>query len=679
MKGECPFCGRKDVELAGTGDLEFCTTCADLVDVPAALRHLPQGREEPVAHLGRYKIVRELARTASGTVYEARDPDLDRRVALKVLEVHHLGPDPVPRFLREGRLLAKIRHPNVVEIHELGRDGGKIFIAMEYVEGVPFPGPGHRDQALKRLFIVAKALQHVHAQGIIHRDLKPTNILVDRSGRPVLMDFGIARQADSAASTAITATGAVLGTLGFMAPEQILGNVREIDARTDVYALGVLLFEILTGELPFTASNIDDYARLQKKGKAPSARSVRKDVPEALDRFCRRAMAFRREDRPLSAADFAAELVDAQSAPRGSFGRRLLKPLAISVGTALVLAGGLIGIVRSFQSGPAPAPAAEAALPAPSGDPLREAELRKSKGLGGMLSFESAMTELQAAERLYRQVLSAEPRNIPATVGLARLYADLGRESDAHHQFDLLLDRDPGNLEILRAKGNLLVTEQLELALGHRSFPNVSAGLSQLLAEHQGNRFDELLARLPPSGPAGALARMYRAIARSRFEEARALAEQLPPGQSPPHLDLAIQALQEQGRPQPPHSLKGEEEGALDRSESHLWVALVRHLFRKGARPRASTSASRTRVHPALLRLEAQSDEARGERARAVEALTRALSSAPDDLQARLERARLLKELGRSEQSRKDIQAALRGAELAGINKAAMDEIRSLL
>src|SRR5262249_37225233 len=154
VTGDCPFCGRSGVELAGDGEAQFCTSCADLIDVPAALRHLPERTDEPGSKLGKYVLIRTLSRSAGCAAHEARDPGLDRTVALKVLDVDHLGPDPLPRFLREGRLLAKIRHPNVVEIHELGRDEGNVFIAMEYVDGVPFPGPVPREEAMRRLVVV---------------------------------------------------------------------------------------------------------------------------------------------------------------------------------------------------------------------------------------------------------------------------------------------------------------------------------------------------------------------------------------------------------------------------------------------------------------------------------------------------------------------------------------------
>ena len=140
----------------------------------------------------------------------------------------------------------------------------------------------------------------------------------------------------------------------------------------------------------------------------------------ALDRVCRKAMALRQQDRPPSADAFAAELEGARTAPPPSFGRRLLKPLGISVGTALVLAAATIGIVRSLPSGPGETPRSHGEPPAPPGDLLREAELRMARGLGGTLNFESAMAALAEAEHLYRQVLLVAPGNVPAGAGLGR-------------------------------------------------------------------------------------------------------------------------------------------------------------------------------------------------------------------------------------------------------------------
>ena len=675
MTGDCRFCGRKGVEMVEGADLHFCRSCADLIDVPAALRHLPEKPPEPSARLGKYVLVRELSRSPAGAVYEARDPEADRRVAVKVLDAGSIGVDALPRFLREGRLLAKIRHPNVVEIHELGRDGDKVFIAMEFVDGVPFPGPVPRYEAIGRLVVVARALHHVHRQGMIHRDLKPTNILVEKGGRPVLMDFGIARSADPATTSAITATGAVLGTLGFMAPEQISGNVREIDARTDVYAMGVLLFDLLTGRLPVEASTVEEYARLLRKGQVPGPRSVRKDVSTALDRLCRKAMAPRKEDRHSSAEEFAVELLKARSAGT-SFAGKLFRAIALGAGTAAILAAAVVGTVRAFAGGAprtTPAPAAAAAQPSP--DPLKDAADRKAKALGGTLSFEAAMAELTQIEGLYRRLRSIDPR--AAASGLGRLYADLGRAPEAHREFDRVLEQEPGNQEILRAKGDLIVTTQLEILLDHRSFPEVSKALAAGLSEAQGRAMEDLLRRLPAEGLTTALARMYRAVARSEFDEARTLLSGIPASQSPPHLGTAIQALAEQARPAALPA-RTDDEGSPERGDSSVWLAILRHLDRRALRFRSSPHSPRTRVHAALLRSEALACEQRGDRVRGLELLGRAMVAAPGYLQARLARAQVLKELGKPDSSASEVQGALRSARDLGLGPRALEEIRSL-
>jgi serine/threonine protein kinase/tetratricopeptide (TPR) repeat protein len=217
----------------------------------------PEG--SPRFVVGKYRIVRELGRGGMGIVYEARDVQLQRRVALKVLKPQ----DPpssraIDRFRREAAIGAKLQHPNIVRVLEFGagRDalGRQLhFIAMEYLEGrtlsrVMADGAS-RDELLRILEDVGRAVACAHRRGVIHRDLKPSNVIVDVSGRAVLADFGVA-QGDEF-ETRLTTSGAVLGTPAYMAPEQVRGDARRTDARSDVYGLGAMLYEVLTGRPPF--------------------------------------------------------------------------------------------------------------------------------------------------------------------------------------------------------------------------------------------------------------------------------------------------------------------------------------------------------------------------------------------------------------------------------------------
>jgi tetratricopeptide (TPR) repeat protein/predicted Ser/Thr protein kinase len=660
--------------MEGTGDVRFCRSCAEAIDVPAALKHLPEPIDERGGRLGKYDIVRELGRGATGVVYEARDVDLQRPVALKVLDALRIGADPLRRFLREGRLLAKIRHPNVVQIHELGSDGGKVFIAMELVDGQPFPGTPDRDEAVRRLVAVAHALDHVHRQGIIHRDLKPSNVLVEKSGRPVLMDFGVARS-DDGATTAATATGAVLGTPGYMAPEQIFGNVREIDARTDVYALGVLLFEVLTGRLPIEGKNVAEYAERVKRGRPPSPRSIRSDIPAALDSLCRKALEPKREDRPGSAEAFAAALAEAKRAAPPLLGR-----LGPALAGAAVLA--LVAVVAVTVAWPRPKalpPAATGAAAGRAAAWVEQASGRKTRAFAGSLPFDAAVVEIFACEALYQRAVEADPECMAAIAGLGRLYGDLGRAADAHREFDRVLAKEPANLEVLRAKGNLIVTAQLASLFDRKSFPRVSRALSEHLAGTQGRALEDLLKRLPSVGAATSLARTYRAVARSEFEEAKRLAAQIPASEETPFLEVAVQALFEQGRPVTGVQGRVEEEGLPLKGEPAVWVALIRHLDRRVPKFRAASPVAipRTRVHSILLRLEAAAWEARGDHSKAAEAFAHSVAAAPDNLPSRLLYARLLKEQGDKEASAREVEAAERSATAMELGAAALQEIRS--
>jgi tetratricopeptide (TPR) repeat protein/predicted Ser/Thr protein kinase len=209
---------------------------------------------DPSGRLGRYEIVRELGRGGMSVVYEAVDPALGRRVALKVLK----DPDP-ERLRREAAAAARLRHPGIVAVHEVGES----FIAMDLVEGAALDAAWKALDLRGRIVLleqVARAAGHAHREGVVHRDLKASNVIVDRDGRAVITDFGLARTADGAD---LARTGAVIGTPHAMAPEQVRGDVRATGPATDVWALGVLLHEAVSGRKPFEGgSPLEIYDRV---------------------------------------------------------------------------------------------------------------------------------------------------------------------------------------------------------------------------------------------------------------------------------------------------------------------------------------------------------------------------------------------------------------------------------
>ncbi|MFO0581265.1 MAG: protein kinase [Anaeromyxobacter sp.] len=277
---------------------------------------------------GRYRVRSQLGAGGTGTVFEAVQEGLERRVALKLLHAHVAAVPGAPeRFRREGVIMARLRHPNAVEVYEWGDDAGTLFLAMELLEGLPLDDLVYRSGALPIARIaglvaqVLDVLEAAHALGIIHRDLKPSNLMVCRDAagdRVKLLDLGLATVVGDTALARLTQSGALTGTPAYMSPEQ--SRAEPVDARSDLYALGCVLYELVTGQPPFgDAPTMDVLAgHVYRPARPPSDVRADRGVPLALERVILRALAKRPVDRPQSAAEMRRELLAAMEEPAGA-------------------------------------------------------------------------------------------------------------------------------------------------------------------------------------------------------------------------------------------------------------------------------------------------------------------------------------------------------------------------
>jgi len=264
------------------------------------------------ANWGPYEILDEIDRGGMGVVYRARHKDLNRIVALKIIRSGELADEvEVARFRREAQVAANLLHPNIIPIYEVGQEKQLVYFTMAFIDGMPlskFVNNSNLSTVTKVNLVceLAHALHYAHGQGVAHRDIKPSNILIDIQGKPVLIDFGLAKLTHN--TTDLTVSGAIIGTPSYMAPEQLQIH-RSIDFRlSDVYSLGAVLYFLLTGRAPFVGQTSFD-VMIQLKDREPvRPLRINKQIDRELDTICMRALAKAPEQRYTSALEFAQDL-----------------------------------------------------------------------------------------------------------------------------------------------------------------------------------------------------------------------------------------------------------------------------------------------------------------------------------------------------------------------------------
>ncbi len=495
----------------------------------------------PAAPFGRYVLIAELGRGGMGCVWKAWDTQLQRTVALKQI----LGGGnarQVERFMREAQTAARLRHPNIVAVHDVGVQDGQHYFTSDYVEGTSLEGAMARGlparQALELVRAIGEALSYAHAQGVVHRDVKPANVLIDASGRPFVTDFGLAKEVDR--TSALTVTGDLLGTPAYMSPEQASGRVSLQGPASDQFSLGVVLYELLTGHLPFEGDSLQALLNaITDREPPPPTRWTPRLHPD-VETVCMKALEKAPEKRYATIAEFAADIGRYLNAEpiaarhvswaerivrRAVRHRRVVLPTALALLSASALVGWLavsraldarevrvsLALARRCRQESRPRDARDMYQRARTLDPgNREAD-------DGFAWAEAEQVRLDAAAEDERRRLAADAeaarRDVEASEAISRVFGRWAMLREPLRELEGVAYGDAPAEEKL-ARTDSLWSEHFSQFLaatpdepGARAAAKALAGWARALAGHrdEGLRWMDEATKSEPDGPYGAL------------------------------------------------------------------------------------------------------------------------------------------------------------------------------